>query len=477
MQTVLRFGLKFLYLPGAFLLAMGLMMGFFTEQWWPLPLLITLAGAALVTVWGVSQIHQRGWWASLDQRMVIQTAVLICCLIAVNSVIVHSSWRWDFTENQLFTLSSQTQQLVKNLKEPLKLWMFTDSKTTANQELLTAYRRVNNKFSFEFASPQSTSAQKFQVQTSGEAHLASGDRRQLLKSLYPGEAITETQLTAGMERFFADRTPLYWLQGHGEPDPASLSQATKALKNYQIQPLVLAQQAIPAKAGVLVLAGANQPLLPAEIQSIDQYLNQGGQALFLLDQAAGLEKLLSRWGLIIQERTVYSQVGPQVLNMAVVTDYGDHPIGQSFGNNISIYPKAHPLTMMPGKDLEIQAILKTDVSSWAVANNQPSGQAPTKSKALIIGTAAKTGKARLVTIGNSQFVRDGLFDKYLNSDVLLNSLGWLSNQQNLATRPKEITNRRINLTDFQTQILFWVPIALLPLLSFSGAGWLWWRQR
>jgi hypothetical protein len=52
MQIVLRFGLKFLYLPGAFLLAMGLMMGFFTEQWWPMPLLITLAGAALVTAWG-----------------------------------------------------------------------------------------------------------------------------------------------------------------------------------------------------------------------------------------------------------------------------------------------------------------------------------------------------------------------------------------------------------------------------------------
>jgi ABC-type uncharacterized transport system involved in gliding motility auxiliary subunit len=477
MQTVLRFGLKFLYLPGAFLLAMGLMMGFFTEQWWPQPLLITLAGATLVATWGVTQIHQRGWWASLDRRMVIQTVVLICCLVAVNSIIVHNSWRWDFTENQLFTLSSQSQQLVKNLKQPLKVWIFSDSKTTANQELLNAYRRVNNKFSFEFASPQSKSAQKFQVQTSGEAHLESGDRRQLLKSLYPGEAITETQLTAGMERLFTDRTPLYWLQGHGEPDPASLSQATKAFKNYQIQPIVLAQQTIPAKAGVLVLAGASKPLLPAEIQSIDQYLNQGGSALFLLDQPAGLEKILSRWGVTIQERTIYSQVGSQILNMAVVTNYGDHPIGQSFGNNISIYPKAHPLTINQTKDLDIQAILNTDVNSWAVANNQPSGQAPSKPEQLTIGAAAKTGKARLVTIGNSQFMRDGLFDKYLNSDVLLNSLGWLSNQQNLAIRPKEITNRRINLSDFQTQILFWVPIALLPLLSFSGAAWLWWRQR
>jgi ABC-type uncharacterized transport system involved in gliding motility auxiliary subunit len=472
-----RFVLKFLYLPGAFLLAMGVMMGVMTEQWWPMPLLVSLTGSIIIMTWLGLLLYQRGWWQSLDRRMVLQTGIMLVSLLLVNGVIVHNSWRWDLTENQLFTLSSQTQQIVRNLKQPLKVWMFTATKTVANQELLAAYHRLNANFNFEFASPQSPTAQKFQVQTSSEVHLESGDRRQLLKSLYPGETITEVQLTAGLERLFADRTKLYWLQGHGEPDPQSLSQATKALGNYQITPIVLAQQPIPKNAPVVAIAGAIKPLLPAEIQSLEQYLAQGGKVLLLLDKPIGLESLLKKWGVALQDNIIYSQVGSQTLPMAVVTNYGDHPIGQSFGNNISLYPQAHSLTKLAAPNLENQEILLTDTNSWAA--NQPSNKPQKSTKALTIGIAAKSTKTagKLVVIGNSLFMRDGMFNRYFNGDVLLNSIGWLSDQQNLATRPKEITNRRINLNDFQAQILFWLPIVLLPLLSFSGASWLWWQQR
>jgi ABC-type uncharacterized transport system involved in gliding motility auxiliary subunit len=80
-------------------------------------------------------------------------------------------------------------------------------------------------------------------------------------------------------------------------------------------------------------------------------------------------------------------------------------------------------------------------------------------------------------VGNSSFIQDGGFDQGLNGDVFLNSLGWLSERDTLAIRPKEITNRRIDLSGFQSQLLFWLPVVILPGASWSLAGWRWWQQR
>ncbi|MDP5337522.1 MAG: Gldg family protein, partial [Nodularia sp. (in: cyanobacteria)] len=61
--------------------------------------------------------------------------------------------------------------------------------------------------------------------------------------------------------------------------------------------------------------------------------------------------------------------------------------------------------------------------------------------------AEATIESRLVVIGDSDFATDGLFEQQLNGDVFLNSVAWLSqqDQQPLSIRPKEQRNRRINL--------------------------------
>ena len=193
MQPVFNLILKYLYLPGAFLLSMGVMMGVVSEQWWPLPVLMIGLGILAIGGWLGIFIHQKGWWQSIDRRMIIQTIAVCTALVIVNTLIASYSGRWDLTENQLFTLSSQTQQIVSSLKQPIKVWVFTEQKNLANQEVLDAYRRLNPKFSFEFASSESATAQKFQVQAPGEVHLTSGDQQQLLPALNPGGSLSEDQ--------------------------------------------------------------------------------------------------------------------------------------------------------------------------------------------------------------------------------------------------------------------------------------------
>ena len=88
-------------------------------------------------------------------------------------------------------------------------------------------------------------------------------------------------------------------------------------------------------------------------------------------------------------------------------------------------------------------------------------------------------ESRLVVIGNSSFATDGLFSQQLNGDVFLNSVNWLSKIDNptLAVQPKEITNRRFEMTVQQQIFLTLLALVVFPLAGLVGAGVLWARRR
>ena len=94
-------------------------------------------------------------------------------------------------------------------------------------------------------------------------------------------------------------------------------------------------------------------------------------------------------------------------------------------------------------------------------------------------TQEKGSESRLVVFGNSNFATDGLFELQLNSDVFLNSVSWLSKEEEegFSIRPKEQQNRRVNLSQGQAAALGWSALLFVPLLGFSTAGIMWWRRR
>ncbi len=92
---------------------------------------------------------------------------------------------------------------------------------------------------------------------------------------------------------------------------------------------------------------------------------------------------------------------------------------------------------------------------------------------------AQLTESRMVVIGNSSFATDGLFSQQLNGDVFLNSVDWLSKIDNpvLSVRPKEVTNRRIEMTLSQQIFLTLLALVIFPLLGIIGAGTLWVKRR
>lgn len=138
-------------------------------------------------------------------------------------------------------------------------------------------------------------------------------------------------------------------------------------------------------------------------------------------------------------------------------------------------PKAQPTTSPTPKQ---QVTATPTASPTASPTRQPTAS---PSSATGANSDKKTSESRLVVYGNSNFATDDLFTQpsVLNSDILINSVSWLSKRddQALSIRPKEQKNRRINLTSALAGILGWTALVIVPLIGFTAAGVIWWRRR
>jgi ABC-type uncharacterized transport system involved in gliding motility auxiliary subunit len=530
MQRVKRFSmgwqsLRPLFWVGPVALFAGISARFVSGKWDPVSVGLLILGALICGTWLALQgPGKAGFWkqrsTQTGSNAVIATVSVCAILLLLNFLAVRYSGRVDLTQNQLFTLAPQTQQVVKGLKEPVKLVVFSPQLRPRDQDLLQNYRRqAPEKFRYELVDPQAQPglAEAFGVNNLGDVFLEVGQRRQFVQALAQGDRLSESKLTNALAQLRStQRTQVYILQGHGErplePGQGSLSQAMKELeaKNIFVKPLTLAQtKEIPADATSIVIAGPKRALFDAEVLALQTYLQQGGSLLMMIDPLTepGLTQLLQEWGVKLSN-TLVIDPNSRVPTAAIVTNYGQSPITQDFGQGFSFFPGARPLDITSAKDVTSTPLLLSSQQSWAETNLQnqnlqfnpdqgdrqgpltlgvalsrtiqtaPASKSPSPTPTPAASPKPDPKEARMVVIGNSTFATDGLFEQQLNGDVFLNTMVWLSqnDDQLLSIRPKESTNRRLTLTQEQSRTILLMAV-FFPLIAFSTAGLVWWRRR
>lgn len=509
--------LKYLIWLGPMLMIAGVSAGVVSGGWTAVPIALILVGLALIGVGliAMGRVDMGGQPGAWNQRSLetganalVTTLAVLAILGLINFLGAKYAWRVDLTENQQFTLSPQTQNVVRNLQEPVKVWVFDKQQNPQDRALLENYRRAGNKFSFEYVDPQAELglAKQFEVKNFGDVVLElqpNNKRKQFVQTVSDRDRLSEAKLTNGLEQILSDRRAnIYFLQGHGERpleagQPGAMSQAVKLLgeKNLVAKPLTLAaSKEFPQDAAAVVIAGPQKPLLDGEVQALKNYLQRGGHLLLMVDPTntdPKLDTLLKDWGITLDKRVaIDGSGGGKLINLgpadAIVTRYGDHPITKELQGNLSFFSLARPVQSTSVKDVKETPLLFTSDNSWAESNlqtqplefNPPADlQGP-----LVLGIALEkqtAPKSRLVVIGNSTFATDGLFDQVVNGDVFLNSVRWLEQpeQSTLSIRPKDTKNRRINLTAQQANLSSLLALILLPLLGFGTAAYVWWRRR
>ena len=384
------------------------------------------------------------------------------------------------------------------------------------------YRRRNSQFGYEFVDPQAKPgvAKAFNVQSIGEVYLETGGNRRFVQSIASGEALSERKLTNGLVQLSSTaQQKVYFLQGHGErileaKGKGGLSEATDKLKevSYLPLPLNLAENPkVPDDASVVVVAGAQRPLLDKELEALRTYSSGKGGLLLLVDPQTDpkLDALLSDWGIKVSDRLVIdpagqaSGLGPGV---TIVNQYGDHPNTRGFGKGISFYPLARPLETSKISGIDGATLLYTSDRTTAqrisetgelkfdaatdpkgpfnigmalTRSSQPASVPSSPSPSPSPSPAAAKPQFRLVVIGNSSFATDGLFAQQLNGDLFLNATTWLSQRDDevMSIRPREVTNRRIVLSPEQVISVGLISMLLLPLIGFGTATAVWWKRR
>ena len=436
---------------------------------------------------------------------IAKTAIVLLVIGLINWVGISLDRRWDFTENKAYTLSEQSQTIVASLEQPLEVLIFDRNNNSELEQLLQNYRRYSNNFQFRFINPEQEIglAQQLGVQSLGEIYLSYGEKQQRLEvgNIAAGETITETKLTNAIERIKRDRAiNVYFLQGHGEASldlvEGGLAQAIDNLeaRGYTIQELNLASTGeIPDDANLIIIAGATRKLLLAEVSTIQQYLKAGGSLLLLLTPNIdiGITPILQNWGIELDNRLIVDGSGAgSVMGfgpaVAIVNNYGEHPITASFRNGISLFPETRPLKVIEKSEVSTVAIARTDDRTWAESDLQEEQITFNVNRDLsgplnvaIASERQQPNPSRLVAFGSTTFVTNGWFEQQLNGDLLLNSISWLvgEDKDTLLIRPKEAANRRINLSSLQAGIISWLALRIMPFSALVAGVYLWWKRR
>jgi ABC-type uncharacterized transport system involved in gliding motility auxiliary subunit len=499
--------------PALFLGLGGVVAGFILQTYRPSwtkvwPALLILSG--LILLFGIYASfagNVRRALAGRATRYGLNAAILVVLILGVivlvEAVSYRHSYRIDLTENKRWSLSPQTTKVVGELPVPIKAVAFfrpdQPGKRTA-EDLLKQYAgRSDGKFAWEVvdADRNPLLAREYGFESYGmvvlEAVLKDGQKKQ--EKL---QELDEEKLTNALIRVTRPgKRVVYFLKGHGEKDPGSsdrtgLGQMKSAVEklNYEAKDLVLARETkVPDDATIVVVAGPQKELLPNEIDALVGYVGRAGKVFFMVDpfQNTGLGPALERWGLGLGNDVIIdvspmgrrAGAGPE---MPVVVDYPSHPITRDF-RFLTFFPVARTVSVKdkPPEGVITQGLARTSGESWAETSQDQirTGQVkpdPGEVRGpLTIAAVAtvdakdapadrKGAKARIVLVGDSDFAANEFINLSGNRDFLLNTLSWLAEEENLiAVRPKESRTAPVFLTGAQGQVIFLVPVVLIPL--------------
>jgi ABC-type uncharacterized transport system involved in gliding motility auxiliary subunit len=507
-----------------------------SAQWDQYRFYLAWAGLVCVLVYMASQWRDvadvfRRRQARYGTLAATSVLVVLGILVAVNYIGNRQNKRWDLTENKQFSLSDQSRNVVAKLDAPVEIMGFmppADQPVGVNafRDLLQEYASLSNQIKLELIDVDrnpSVAAQN-EVRSYGEIVIRHKGRT---------ERVTSTQeqdvTNALIKAVSGEARTIYFTQGHGEKDPTSsevagYQAASESLRreNYAVENLVIAQQgAVPDNANIVVVAGPRIDFLPGEVEMLEKYLAKGGKLFLGLDSPApddsplpNLVALAKKWGIDVGNNIVIDQTGMGQLfggggETPVAAAYPSHAITSRL-DVMTAYRVARSVTAVSGgsEGHTAQNIVETSARSWAESDLKslyerkaptPDEKAGDKTGPVSIAAAvsapvggakpegdkpapgessAPKPETRIVVFGDSDFASNMLFTAGGNRDLFMNTVGWLSQQENLiAIRPKEPSDRRLNMTAAQQSNITWFSLIIVPLAIFGTGIYSWWRRR
>jgi ABC-type uncharacterized transport system involved in gliding motility auxiliary subunit len=456
--------------------------------------------------------------ARMGSILGLTVIVVLALLVGVNYLSSRRNKRWDLTANQQFSLSDQTKQILQKLDAPLKVRVFDKpSEFDRFRERLNEYAYISKQLAIDYidVDRQPLLANQNLVQQYGTVVFEYKGRTERVTSS------DEQQLTNGLIKLVTGKQrKLYFLKGHGERDSAGTDRRgygtiVSGLQsdNFATDSLLLLEQnAVPADASVVVIAGPTADLLPQEIDALRKYLDAGGKLAAFVDPPVktgdttfpNLTALLHDWAIdlghaIVETKGVRLSGTDESVAIAA-PPYPSHAITENFAL-LTAFPLAQSVTPVSGgvNGRTAQPFIQTTALAVQGPDGSRSGAASAVPIAAALSVTAPSAPAapleskpeaapkseappkpetRVAVIGDSDFASNALLGVEGNRDMFLNTMNWLSQQESLISiRPKDPEDRRLTLTASEQVAVRWLALLVVPGLIWGAGIYNWSRRR
>ena len=320
----------------------------------------------------------------ITQYLLIVAAIVLLVNILSDSFFV----RLDLTQDNRYTLSKATKNLLRNLEEPVTVTAYFSKDVPAQmaktkrdfKELLVEYHNLSKGMVvYEFLNPGASDEEEQKAMSAGiqpviatirekneakqqkvylGAAVSIGDEIEIIPFMQPGAAMEYALSSAIKKISVTDKPVVGFIQGHGEHSLGAMPQALDALRvMYEVEPVFQSDTVNQLlRFETVVLLAPKDTISPIHLMQLDEFLGRGGNLLVGINRVegelstargysveTGLESWLMSKGVVVENNfiidnnavniNVRQQQGIFTFNTAVkfpyipiIKTFADHPI-------------------------------------------------------------------------------------------------------------------------------------------------------
>lgn len=430
----------------------------------------------------------------------LNSLVMLLLLLCVFGLLAWLSQQhaaeYDWTANGRHTLSKASRDLLAKMPDKIKVISYARENQllrTAIRDFIGKYQRHKADIELDFINPDAVpdEVRNLGISVDGELIIRYQGRTEHVRS------DNEQVFTNALQRLAKNRESwIAFIEGHGER--RALGEANHDLgewvgqlfnQGYQIQPVNLADiQAPPDNTSVLVIASPRIDYLPGEVDLIMNYIDNGGNLLWLHEPGklfgldAIIEKLQMRFyaGAIIDYAGQLIGISDPTISLITGSLYDAHPITEQF-EFTTLYPLAGAIDLFDSDDWYSRAFLKTGDHTW-VETAGLQGEVEYNKDVdtigpLIVGASFErelemeegeglvTKQQRIVVIGDGDFLSNTYLANSGNNELGTRIINWLASNDEFISIPAKLADdTRLDMSSITLGAIGIVFLFILPVV-------------
>jgi ABC-type uncharacterized transport system involved in gliding motility auxiliary subunit len=415
---------------------------------------------------------------------------------------------FDWTYGGRASLPPESRAVLATLKGPVEIVSYANPQGDLRQTIagfIQRFQRVKPDINLRFVDPQQDPAAMREqgITVDGALILHYQDREQRLDEL------DERSLTNALERLArGGERMVAFVTGDGERRADGKANADLGTFIAQLEgrgmravPLNFAQvTGVPEHTNLVVLASPTLALPPAEVKALADYVNNGGNLLWLTEPSnddLGLSPLAEALGVRVLPGVLVDGQGaalglkdPRILALG---NYPAQAITRGFILS-TVFPQVSALAKVSNANWGIAPFLRSGAQSWTefkpIDNAQDStirydADAGELKGPLDFGFALSRispspdkAEQRAVVIGDGDFLSNSFLGNGGNRALGERIFDWLLGDDALVNLPpRGAPDRLLQLSQAQLNAVSMGFLLALPLILLLAGGWIAWRRR